>query len=105
MKRIVVTLELVNGLPDQEVGAAQQAFLAKLYEDGTLMFAGPFNDERGGGIAVLRCDSLQKARALYQQSPIVRSGHATSEVREWNVMWGADTAVSDLPRRTEGTAQ
>lgn len=96
MQRIVVALELVNGLPDQDVGAAQQAFLAKLYEEGTLMFAGPFIDERGGGIAILRCDSLEKARAIYQDSPVVRSGHATSDVREWNVMWGVDTAVSDL---------
>ena len=99
MKRIVVTLELVNGLPDQEVGAAQQAFLAKLYDEGTLMFAGPYIDERGGGgIAILRCDSLEKARAIYQESPVVRSGHAISDVREWNVMWGVDPAGSDLHR-------
>jgi uncharacterized protein YciI len=98
MQRIVVALELVNGLPDQEVGAAQQAFLAQLYEEGTLMFAGPFIDERGGGIAILRCDSLEKARAIYQESPVVRSGHAITDVREWNVMWGVDPAVSDLQR-------
>jgi uncharacterized protein YciI len=55
------------------------------------MFAGPFIDERGGGIAILRCDSLEKARAIYQESPVVRSGHAIADVREWNVMLGVDT--------------
>lgn len=99
MKRIVVTLELVNGMPDQEVSTAQQAFLAKLYDEGTLMFAGPYTDERaGGGIAILRCDSLEKARAIYQEAPVVLSGHAISDVREWTVMWGVDPAESDLHR-------
>ncbi|AVH54765.1 MULTISPECIES: YciI family protein [Streptomyces] len=88
MKHFVVTLGFPAGLPGQEVSGAQQAFLAKLYDEGTLVVSGPFNDG-AGGMAILSCDSLEQATALYQESPIVRSGHATADVREWTVVWGS----------------
>ncbi|MEE1757681.1 hypothetical protein [Streptomyces sp. SP18BB07] len=37
MKQFVVTLELLAGPPGPEVTEAQQAFLAKLFEQGTLV--------------------------------------------------------------------
>lgn len=37
-------------------------------------------------MAVLRCDSLEEAQEIYRESPVVRSGGATLNVREWNVM-------------------
>ncbi|MGW2937226.1 YciI family protein [Streptomyces sp. NPDC001156] len=88
MKHFVVTLEFGDGVLDQEAGEAHKAYLAKLYAEGTLMFSGPFNDGRGG-MAILHCDSLQQARNIYQESPVVRSGHATSDVREWNIVIGS----------------
>ncbi|MGP4088259.1 YciI family protein [Streptomyces sp. KR55] len=50
--------------------------------------SGPFSDG-GGGMAILRCDSLEEAQDIYRESPIVRSGGATVDVREWNVVWGS----------------
>ncbi|MCT9932182.1 YciI family protein [Planotetraspora sp. A-T 1434] len=88
MKAYVVTLAFVNGLPDQEVSAAQKAFLDKLYGEGALIASGPFNDG-AGGMALLRFDSLEQAREIYRESPIVRSGHVTFELREWNVLIGS----------------
>ncbi|MFD7446807.1 YciI family protein [Streptomyces sp. NPDC059909] len=88
MKPFVVTLAFADGIPGKEVSEAQQAFLAKLHNEGTLMLSGPFNDG-AGGMAILRCDSLEQARNIYQESPVIRSGVATADVREWNVVWGS----------------
>ncbi|GAA2683029.1 YciI family protein [Streptomyces lunalinharesii] len=84
MKHFVVTLAF-TGEPDPGVGEAQQAFLAALVEQGVLVMSGPFGDGRGG-MAVLRCESAEEARELYRNSPVVRSGGATAEVREWHVL-------------------
>ncbi|MEU9329981.1 YciI family protein [Streptomyces canus] len=85
MKQFVVTLDLLAGPPGPEVGEAQQAFLAELFEQGTLVMSGPFSDGHGG-MAILRGDSLEAAQDLYGESPIVRSGVAAVDVREWNVL-------------------
>jgi len=85
MKQFVVTLELLAGPPGPEVSEAQQGFLAELFEQGTLVMSGPFSDGRGG-MAILRGDSLEAAQDLYGESPIVRSGGAAVDVREWNVL-------------------
>jgi uncharacterized protein YciI len=85
MKQFVVTLELLAGPPGPEVSEAQHAFLAELLEKGTLMMSGPFSDGRGG-MAILRGDSLEAVQDLYRESPVVRSGHATADVREGNIL-------------------
>ncbi|GAB3001122.1 hypothetical protein GCM10023080_078660 [Streptomyces pseudoechinosporeus] len=77
-------LRILAGPPGPEVSEAQQAFLAELFEQGTLVMSGPFSDGRGG-LAILRGDSLEAAQDLYRDSPIVRSGDAKVDVREWNV--------------------
>ncbi|WP_275466533.1 YciI family protein [Streptomyces noursei] len=84
MKWFVVTLASTDE-PDPVVGEAQHAFLAGLVERGVLVMSGPFGDGRGG-MAVLRCESLEEARELYRNSPVVCSGGATAEIREWHVL-------------------
>ncbi|WP_461071939.1 YciI family protein [Streptomyces pseudoechinosporeus] len=63
----------------------QVQFVAGLLEEGTLVMSGLFSDGRGG-LAILRGDSLEAAQDLYRDSPIVRSGDAKVDVREWNVV-------------------
>lgn len=91
-KHFVVQLTFPRGAPEPEERAAQQAFLKRLLEDGTLMLAGVFTDERGGGLAILRADSLDDARAIYDRSPLVEAGRVDLDVREWNVTWGLESA-------------
>lgn len=88
MKHYVVTLEFTGTSMDQEVSAAQAAFVDQLSNDDLLIAAGPFNDGLGG-MALLRCDSLEQAQNLYQNSPLIRSGGATFRVREWKVARGS----------------
>jgi uncharacterized protein YciI len=88
MKQFVVTLEFLAGPPRPEVSEAQQAFLAELLQQGILVMSGPFSDGRGG-MAILSGDSLEAVEDLYRESPVVRSGDAAVDVREWNVLLGS----------------
>ncbi|MFJ9567540.1 YciI family protein [Streptomyces fuscichromogenes] len=88
MKHFVVTLVFLAGPPTAEVGEAQQVFVAGLHEQGLLLLAGPFTDGRGG-MAVVVHESLEEVQNLYRESPVVRSGSATADVREWNVLLDA----------------
>ncbi|MFG1667760.1 YciI family protein [Streptomyces sp. Y7] len=87
MKHFAVTLDFVEGAPAPEVGRAQGKWLTELYEQNVLMLSGGFTDG-AGGMAILRADSLEAVQDLYQDSPIVRDGGATFDVREWNVVFG-----------------
>jgi uncharacterized protein YciI len=85
----VVSLSFPNGPPSPEEREAQKQFLASLLEQGTLVMAGVFTDQRGGGMSVLRAGSLEEARRRFAESPLVGAGRVDWEVREWNVTWGA----------------
>lgn len=89
MKHFVVILEYADfiGVLADEVSAAQKEFLARLHAEGILLCAGPFAD-RASTMAVLRCDSLEQAEKFASESPVVRSGDARPEVREWEVCLG-----------------
>jgi uncharacterized protein YciI len=85
----VVSLSFPNGPPSAEEREAQKQFLASLLERGTLVMAGVFTDQRGGGMSVLRAASLEEARSCFAESPLVEADRVDWEVREWNVTWGA----------------
>jgi uncharacterized protein YciI len=86
----VVTLAFPRGAPSPEQREAQQEFLARLRDDGTLVYAGRFTDERGGGMAVLEAPSLDEARRRYAESPLVADDVVDWDVREWDVTWTRD---------------
>ncbi len=86
----VVTLSFTRGAPSPDQRDAQQQFLARLHEEGTLVLAGRFTDERGGGMAVLEAPSLDEARRRYADSPLVAGNVVDWDVREWDVTWSRD---------------
>jgi uncharacterized protein YciI len=69
---------------------SQRAFLTQLLDDGVLVMAGRFADERSGGMSILRAESLEAARELFSTSPLVSAGLVESELREWTVTVGAE---------------
>jgi uncharacterized protein len=56
--------------------------LAQLDGAGKLVLAGPI-PERAGGLIVLRAASLEEARAIAEEDPLVRGGFQTYEVGTW----------------------
>ena len=87
-KHFVVQLTFPRGAPTPEERQAQQQFLKRLVEEGTLMIAGVYPDERGGGMAVIRAGSVEEARLIYDESPLVAANRVDLDVREWKITWG-----------------
>lgn len=85
MTYFVVSLKIIDR-PTEQATAAQHVLLNKLLDDGTLVLAGPFTNG-ANGMAVLRAESIDQVRNIYDHSPVITSGCATFEVREWTAMW------------------
>ncbi len=66
--------------------AEHLAFMARLKADGALAMAGPFTDEAGGGVTLLRAASADDARRILSQEPFVQRGLlALDSARPWHV--------------------
>lgn len=66
-----------------EAGAAHQAWLSELREQGRLEMNGGFTDGTGGAY-LLRAGSLDEARAMAAEDPLEKLGVSTLTVWEWN---------------------
>lgn len=77
----------------QHATDAHLAYLAELEAAGTLFLAGPFVQEdgrsTGGGLFVLRCASLEEARAIAARDPYNSGGYRTFDVAPWRLDQGA----------------
>ncbi len=91
-KHFVVSLTFPSGPPPAEARDAQRNFLAGLWREGDLVVAGRFVDDLGGGMSVIKADSLEAARERFGRSPLVEGGHVDWDVREWDVTWGPQAA-------------
>ncbi|MCP5115020.1 MAG: hypothetical protein GY953_29675 [bacterium] len=83
---------------DPKVAAALAEHLAsvrKLEKDGVLFMAGPLRDARnperwdGSGMIILRANSIEEARAIFDRNPIVKAGLRTVEVSGWMLNEGS----------------
>ena len=52
---------------------------------GQLVVGGPFLDEGGGGIAIVRFDDVASADAAAQEDPAVQAGLLVATTRPWLV--------------------
>jgi uncharacterized protein YciI len=52
-------------------------------DSGRLIMGGPFLDDQGGGMAVVRFDSVDAARQAALADPAVQAGLLTVTVRPW----------------------
>lgn len=71
-------------LPKHQVDSIQSAHMAnmgKMVEDEVLVLAGPF--ESGGGIFVLKVDTLEEAQKLAAKDPAVSAGRLLTKIRAW----------------------
>lgn len=80
-------------LPQTQVDSIQRAHMAnigKMVEEKTLLLAGPF--EKGGGIFILKVDSMEAAEKLVARDPAVKAGRLLTEIRAWYTATGVFTA-------------
>lgn len=72
--------------PDSVAKKIQEGHMAninKMAADGKLLCAGPFADDKGGGILVLDVKTEKEARQLIDKDPAVTAGRLVYEVRPW----------------------
>lgn len=82
-KYFLIFLNAVPGKPlTPEVVNRHAAHLAELDEAGKLVLAGPI-PERAGGLIVLRVASLDEAKAIAEEDPMVRGAYQTYELGTW----------------------
>ena len=68
----------------EELQKAHLAHIRKMGESGKLLVAGPFSDDGDlRGMFIFRVDSLEEARALAEQDPMVRAGRLAIEWHPW----------------------
>ncbi|MDN5201471.1 YciI family protein [Fulvivirgaceae bacterium BMA10] len=82
-------------LPKAQVDSIQAAHMAnigKMAEENVLMLAGPF--EGGGGIFILKLESMEAAEKMAARDPAVRAGRLLTKIRPWYTGKGVFTAES-----------
>ncbi len=87
-KHFLVTLAFPRGTPTDEERSRQRDFLRRLQDEGTLLVAGQFPDDKGGGMSILTAGSLDAAHEIFGQSPLVHADRVEWSVREFKVTWG-----------------
>ena len=93
-------VELTNNparpdLPQVRVDSIQNAHKAniiRMVEEKTLMLSGPF--ETGGGIFILKVESMEAAEKLVARDPAVKAGRLLTKIRAWFTATGVFTAES-----------
>jgi uncharacterized protein YciI/ketosteroid isomerase-like protein len=71
---------------EQNLGT-HRAYMAELYARGRVLLGGPFLDDAGGGIALLRAKGRDEATALLAADPAIREGVFTGVVRRWHAVF------------------
>ncbi len=54
-----------------------------LHAAGKLVLAGPFGDDKGGGIFILKAKSLEEATQMCESDPAIKNKRLLYEVRPW----------------------
>jgi uncharacterized protein YciI len=74
-----------EGVPMQQQDAIRPHYLymKKLFQDGTILDAGPTLDEPGG-VVILKAKDLESARALMEADPSVTQNMFVGEVHAWS---------------------
>lgn len=80
-------------LPKEKIDSIQRAHLAnldKLYNQGKLMIAGPF--EGGGGLVILNVSTKDEAEMLIKNDPAVSADRLKYRIKGWWTAKGVFTA-------------
>jgi uncharacterized protein YciI len=71
--------------PEKDVWAKHFAHLQELLADGALVLAGPTLGHVNTGVTVFEADDEEAARAIMASDPVISSGFARGELREFRV--------------------
>lgn len=77
-------------LAARKLQAAHLDNINKMAREGKLAVAGPFGDDGNWrGIFIFKTKTLEEAKALVEQDPMVKVGHLSYEIHPWWTVKGA----------------
>ncbi|NQT18478.1 MAG: hypothetical protein HQ592_02145 [Planctomycetes bacterium] len=79
----VVVAKLTNMIKAISAASKYGGFIQKLKDDGKFVAAGKWSDN-SGGMLILRADSLEEAREIAGEDPLIKSGAVLHDVKEWD---------------------
>lgn len=79
----VMTAKLTNMLKAMPAAAQYPGWIERLKNEGRFVAAGKWSDNTGG-MLIFRHDSLEGAKALAMEDPLVKLQAVAHEVKEWD---------------------
>ncbi|WP_134699423.1 YciI family protein [Ammoniphilus sp. YIM 78166] len=76
-------LTIVDEEINMKVRPAHLRYIDELFQQGKVVMAGPFTDQKGG-MVIYRAHSYEEAKKMAEQDPVVVERARTLELREWN---------------------
>ena len=73
----------LDSLTIANIQAAHLNNIDSLHRAGKLVLAGPFGDDKGGGIFILKAVSLEEATEMCESDPAIKNGRLNYRVRPW----------------------
>lgn len=82
MVHVVALLWIVDREANQRLRPAHLEYVARLRREGKVVMAGPFGDG-SGGMVIYRVESVEEARRLVLDDPVVSGGARRFTLLEW----------------------
>ncbi len=95
-KRLFVALCKATARPEESLPlvADHLAYMVQLENEGKLFASGPFIQEGvlvGDGLTILQTSTIEEARALMQDEPLIQRGLREFDLRPWELREGRMT--------------
>ena len=74
---------VLDSLTRSNIQTAHLNNIDSLHRAGKLVLAGPFGDDKGGGIFILKAESLEEAVEMCESDPAIKNGRLNYKVRPW----------------------
>ncbi|WP_324669688.1 YciI family protein [Geochorda subterranea] len=82
MEHVVALLWIVDPEANRRLRPAHLEYIGRLHREGKVVMAGPFGDG-SGGMVVYRVDSVDEARRLVLDDPVVSGGARRFSLLPW----------------------
>jgi len=86
-----------KGLDLSDLLADHLDYMIEVEKAGRLFASGPLGDRgKGGGMTIVRADSVEQAEAIARGDPFARNGLRSYTIEPWTVMEGSVTVSVSL---------
>jgi uncharacterized protein YciI len=66
-----------------KIQAAHLANIGRLYNEGKLKVAGPFDDDKWIGLFIFDCETKEEVEKLVKADPAIAAGRLAYEIKPW----------------------